>query len=137
MLYKSSQLTDQTIKTINDFQSGKIQPITLGIPHLDKACLGGLTPSFILGLAARSFSGKTFDLERIQSHIRKEHPDVVMVNANWELGFFKILLRDIAQKTGLTQEEILYKAPTKEQLIELGQICDVHRNENIYYQLSN
>jgi len=133
-LYKSTTLTDQTVKTIADFQSGKIQPITLGIPHLDKACLGGLTPSFILGLAARSFSGKTYDLERIQSHIRKEHSDVVMVNANWELGFFKILLRDIAQKTNLTQEEILYKAPTKEQLIELAKICDVHRNDNIYYQ---
>jgi len=44
------------------------------------------------------------------------------------------LLRDISQKTGKTQAEILYDNPTKEDLIELGKICDIHRNDNIYYQ---
>src|SRR5690606_41154962 len=86
-LYKSKDLTNKTVKLINDFQQGKITPITTGIDHLDKACLGGLTPSFILGIAARSFHGKTFDLEKIQKHVREKHPDVIQVNANWELSF--------------------------------------------------
>ena|SRR5690606_23630054 len=133
-LYKSKDLTNKTVKLINDFQQGKITPITTGIDHLDKACLGGLTPSFILGIAARSFHGKTFDLEKIQKHVREKHPDVIQVNANWELSFFKILLRDLVQKTGKTQEEILYNKPTKEDLIKLAEACEPHRSENIYYQ---
>jgi KaiC/GvpD/RAD55 family RecA-like ATPase len=133
-LYKSTALTNKTIKLIGDFQSGKVKPINTGIPHLDKACFGGLTPSLIVGICARSFAGKTFDLERIQSHIKENEPDVIMINGNYELNFFKILLRDIAQKTNKTQAEILYNNPTAEELIELGRICDVHRNDNIYYQ---
>lgn len=134
MLYKSTELTDKTVALISKFQTGEIQPITTGISHLDKECLGGLTPAFILGIAARSFGGKTYDLERIQSHIRKNYTDVIQINANWELGFFKILLRDIAQKTGKSQAEILYNNPSKEDLLKLAEICDIHRNENIYYQ---
>ena len=134
MLHKSTALTDKTIQLIADFQSGKVQPITTGIPHLDKACGKGLTPSLIVGITARSFSGKTYDLERIQSHIRKNHTDVIQLNANWELNFFKILLRDISQKTNKSQSEILYDNPTAEDLIKLKDICDEHRNDNIYYE---
>lgn len=134
MLHKSTALTDKTIQLIADFQSGKVQPITTGIPHLDKACGKGLTPSLIVGITARSFSGKTYDLERIQSHIRKNHTDVIQLNANWELNFFKILLRDISQKTNKSQSEILYDNPTAEDLIKLKEICDEHRNDNIYYE---
>jgi hypothetical protein len=133
-LYKSTDLTDKTVKIIADFQSGKVKPITTGISHFDLACGKGLTPSLICGITARSFSGKTYDLERIQSHIREHHPDVIQLHANWELNFFKILLRDISQKTGKTQSEILYNSPTTEDLIELGKVCDLHRNDNIYYQ---
>lgn len=133
-LYKSTELTDRTVKLIGDFQSGKVKPISTGISHLDKACFGGLTPSLIIGITARSFSGKTYDLERIQSHIKENDPEVVMINGNYELNFFKILLRDIAIKTGKTQAEILYNNPTEEELLELVKIYAPHRNENIYYQ---
>jgi len=133
-LYKSSELTDRTVKLISDFQSGKVTPIDTGIDHLNKACFGGLTPSLIVGITARSFQGKTFDLEKIQSHIKENDPDVIMINGNYELNFFKILLRDIAQKTGKTQAEILYNNPTQEELIKLKEIVAPHRNENIYYQ---
>lgn len=133
-LHKSTELTDNTVKLIKDFQSGKVQPITTGISHLDKACGRGLTPSLIIGIVARSFSGKTYDLERIQSHIRANHPDVIQFHANWELNFFKILLRDISQKTGKSQTDILYDNPSKEDLLKLKEVCDLHRNENIYYQ---
>nr|DAI89463.1 MAG TPA: Helicase, ATPase, REPLICATION [Caudoviricetes sp.] len=133
-LYKSSELTDRTVKLISDFQSGKVTPIDTGIDHLNKACFGGLTPSLIVGITARSFQGKTFDLEKIQSHIKENEPDVIMINGNYELNFFKILLRDIAQKTGKTQAEILYDNPTKEDLIKLKEIVQPHRNDNIYYQ---
>lgn len=133
-LYRSKDLTEKTIALIEDFQSGKIKPIKTGIDHLDKSCLGGLTPSLIVGIAARSFSGKTYDLERIQRHILTNEPDTIVMNGNYELNFFKILVRDICQKTGKTMDEVLYNSPTVEELIELGKICDVHKNENVYYQ---
>jgi len=134
MLKKSTELTNKTVKRISDFQSGKIKPISTGISHLDRSCLGGLTPSFILGIAARSFSGKTYDLERIQRHILENNEDIVMMNGNYELNFFKILVRDICQKTGKTMDEILYNNPTVEELKELSSICEVHRKDNVYYQ---
>jgi hypothetical protein len=43
-------------------------------------------------------------------------------------------LRDISQKTGKTQTEVLYDNPTKEDLLKLKEVCDLHRNDNIYYQ---
>ena len=133
-LKKSIELTNKTVKVIGDFQSGKVKPISTGIKHLDKSSLGGLTPSLIVGICARSFSGKTYDLERIQRHILENDPDVVMMNGNYELNFFKILVRDICQKTGKTMDEVLYNNPTIEELKELKEITDVHRNENVYYQ---
>ncbi|MAX51457.1 MAG: hypothetical protein CMH22_05715 [Methylophaga sp.] len=133
-LKKSTDLTNKTVKLIGDFQSGKIKPISTGIDHLDKSCLGGLTPSLIVGIAARSFSGKTYDLERIQRHILSNNPDVVVMNGNYELNFFKILVRDICQKTGKTMDEVLYNNPTVEDLKQLREVCEVHRNDNVYYQ---
>lgn len=133
-LKKSTDLTNKTVKLIRDFQSGKIKPIPTGIDHLDKSSLGGLTPSLIVGICARSFHGKTYDLERIQSHILENNPDVVMMHGNYELNFFKILVRDICQKTGKTMDEILYNNPSIEDLKKLKATCEVHRNDNVYYQ---
>lgn len=134
MLHKSADLTNKTVQIITDFQSGKLKPIRTGIDHLDKACLGGLTPSLIVGITARSFSGKTYDLERIQKYIRENEPDVIQMHGNYELSFFKILVRSICQKTGKSMDEILYNQPSVEELKELAEICNAHRNENIYYQ---
>lgn len=134
MLYKSTELTNTTVTLINKFQTGEIKPISVGIPHLDKVLMGGLLPSTILGIVARSQNGKSYDLERIQRHLLDTQEDVVIVNCNWELTFFKILVRDICQRTGKTMDEVLFNNPTEEELKKLGEICKIHRNENIYYQ---
>lgn len=133
-LYKSTELTNRTVKTISQFQSGEIKPVSTGIDHLDKVLMGGLLPGTILGIVARSQHGKSFDLERIQRHLLKTQPDVVLVNGNYELNFFKILIRDICQRTGKTMDEVLFNQPTEEDLKKLLEICETHRNENIYYQ---
>ena len=133
-LYQSTELTNNTVTLINKFQTGEIKPISVGIPHLDKVLMGGLLPSTILGIVARSQNGKSYDLERIQRHLLDTQDDVVIVNCNWELTFFKILVRDICQRTGKTMDEVLFNNPTEEELKKLGEICKSHRNENIYYQ---
>jgi archaellum biogenesis ATPase FlaH len=133
-LYKSTDLTNKTVKLISKFQSGEIKPIPTGVFHLDKELKGGLLPGSIVGVIARSQHGKSYDLERIQRNIRKSDPDVVFVNGNYELNFFKILVRDICQRTGKTMDEVLFNNPSIEDLKKLTDICDSHRNENVYYQ---
>ena len=134
-LYKSTDLTDKTAKLINKFQTGEIKPISTGIKHLDKVLMGGLLPGTIVGITARSQHGKSYDLERIQRHLLKENKnDIIIVNGNYELNFFKILVRDICQRTGKTMDEVLFNNPSIEELKELKNICNIHRNDNIYYQ---
>lgn len=133
-LHKSKDLTNKTVSLINKFQSGEIKPISTGIEHLDKTLSGGLLPGTIIGIVARSQHGKSYDLERIQRHILSENEDIVMCIGNYELNFFKILIRDICQRTGKTMEEVLFNSPSIEDLTKMKDICDVHRNENIYYQ---
>ena len=133
-LYKSTELTNKTVKLISKFQSGEVKPISTGIEHLDKVLMGGLLPGTIVGIIARSQHGKSYDLERIQRHLLKTQKDVVVVNGNYELNFFKILVRDICQKTGKTMDEVLFNNPSIEELKQLSEICEVHRNDNVYYQ---
>jgi len=133
-LYKSTDLTNTTVSLISQFQSGEIRPIPTGIPHLDKVLMGGLLPGTILGIVARSQGGKSFDLERIQRHLANTEKDIITVNCNWELTFFKILVRDICQRTGKTMDEVLFNSPTVEELNQLSEICTSHRNENTFYQ---
>jgi KaiC/GvpD/RAD55 family RecA-like ATPase len=134
MLKTGKQLTDETVKTINDFQSGKLKPISTGIPHLDDALLSGLTPGIVVGIIGRSGHGKSYDMERIQRHVLKTQEDVVYINCNWELSHFKLLLRDISQRTGDSIDKILFDKQSEEQLLKLKEICDDNRTENVLYQ---
>lgn len=134
-LYKSTELTTNTVSLIAKFQSGELKPIPTGISHLDKILMGGLLPGTVLGIVARSSHGKSYDAERIQRNVIKHcGDDVIYINCNWELSHFKILVRDICQQTGMSMEEVLFTSPTKESLIKLREVCDTHRTENILYQ---
>ena len=134
-LTASKDLTDQTVSLISRFQSGQLKPIPTGISHLDDMLLGGLLPGTVVGIVARSSHGKSYDAERIQRNVMKFCGDeVIYVNANWEMGFFKILVRDICQRTGKSMAEVLFEAPDTEALIELKEICNSHRTENVLYQ---
>ena len=78
-LYKSTELTNKTVKLISKFQSGEVKPISTGIEHLDKVLMGGLLPGTIVGIIARSQHGKSYDLERIQRHLLKTQKDVSLL----------------------------------------------------------
>lgn len=133
-LYKSTELTNKTVSVITKFQSGEITPISTGIPHLDKVLMGGLLPGTIVGIVARSQHGKSYDLERIQRHLLTNNKDIVILSGNYELSFFKILVRDICQRTGKSMEEVLFNNPSIEDLKKMKDICDSHRNDDVYYQ---
>ena len=133
-LKTGKQLTDETIITIGKFQSGELQPISTGIDHLDDALLSGLTPGIVLGIIGRSSHGKSYDMERIQRHILKTQKDVLYVNCNWELSHFKLLLRDISQRTGDNIGTILFEKPTEEKTEVLKKIYEDNMTENVLYQ---
>ena len=133
-LRTGKELTNETVATIGKFQSGELKVISTGINHLDDALLSGLTPGIGLGIVGRSSHGKSYDMERIQRHILKTQEDVLYINCNWELSHFKLLLRDISQRTGNSIDKILFEKQTEEQLIKLKEICDDNRTENVLYQ---
>ena len=133
-LRTGKELTNETVATIGKFQSGELKVISTGINHLDDALLSGLTPGIVLGIVGRSSHGKSYDMERIQRHILKTQEDVLYINCNWELSHFKLLLRDISQRTGNSIDKILFEKQTEEQLIKLKEICDDNRTENVLYQ---
>ena len=133
-LRTGKELTNETVATISKFQSGELKVISTGINHLDDALLSGLTPGIVLGIVGRSSHGKSYDMERIQRHILKTQEDVLYINCNWELSHFKLLLRDISQRTGNSIDKILFEKQTEEQLIKLKEICDDNRTENVLYQ---
>jgi KaiC/GvpD/RAD55 family RecA-like ATPase len=133
-LKSGRELTQETVNTIKKFQSGELKPIATGINHLDSALLGGLTPGIVLGIVGRSSHGKSFDMERIQRHILKTQEDVLYVNCNWELSHFKLLLRDISQRTGDSIDKILFETPTEEAQEKLDTIFEDNKTDNVLYQ---
>jgi KaiC/GvpD/RAD55 family RecA-like ATPase len=127
-------LTNETVSTIYKFKTGELKPISTGIDHLDESLLGGLLPGTVLGIVGRSSHGKSYDMERIQRHILDNEEDVIFVSCNWELSHFKLLIRDICQRTGKNQREVLFDPLTEESTLELKTICDKHRTENVLFQ---
>lgn len=134
-LKKSIDLTNESVKLIRSFQSGKVKPIRTGKKHLDDALLGGLLPSTVLGICARSTHGKTYDLEQIQRFVMNTDPDVIFMNCAWEMEHFKLLVRDLSARTGKSVKDVLFtKVETPEDIDKFKEICDGHRKENIFYQ---
>jgi len=134
MLKTGRELTNETVETIRKFQSGVLKPIATGVTHLDDALMSGLTPGIVVGIVGRSGHGKSYDMERIQRNILKTHDDVLYVNCNWELSHFKLLLRDISQRTGDNIGKILFEMPTDAKSEELDRIFEDNRTENVLYQ---
>ena len=133
-LIKSKDLTNKSVKLISRFKSGELVPVSTGISHLDEALLGGLLPGTVVGIVARSQHGKTYDAERISEHLLNNHKDIIYVHCNWEMSHFKLLVRDISTRTGDTVKQVLFDPLTEKSKEQFKEICDIHRNENVYYQ---
>jgi hypothetical protein len=133
-LKTSKDITESSVELLKKFKSGKLKPISTGIAHLDESLLGGLLPGTVLGIGARSSQGKSFDGERIQRYILKNEKNIIYVNANWEMSFFKLLVRDISFRSGQSAKDVLFSPVTPENQEELKNIVDTHRTDNVFYQ---
>ena len=125
-LKTSKDLTIETVKLINKFKTKQLVPISTGISHLDDALLGGLLPGTVVGIVARSQHGKTYDSERITRHIMNNNKDIIYINCNWEMSHFKLLIRDIAIRTGDSYKSVLFDELTEAKRSEFKEICDIH-----------
>lgn len=137
MLKKSKDLSKEGYELIKRFRAGEIKPLKTGIQHLDEQLMGGLLPSTVLGIVARSGHGKTYDLERIEKNIQREdkHNEVIFLKARWEMETFKLLLRDMSETTGKSVKSLLFE-PDKEGLDTeiLDKVVEEHCGDNIYIQ---
>ena len=70
-IISAKQKTDEAVKSIAQFQSGAIKPISTGFSWLDGHLLGGFLPSTIMTIGGLSNHGKTYlmqKLEKIRLH---------------------------------------------------------------------
>ena len=133
-LKSGEDIANEAARQIADFQSGKIQPISTGIPHLDEACMGGLLPATVVTMAGYYFHGKSWELEKAQRHIAVAHPDVIMLNCTWELEGFKVISRDLAFRTNKTVKEVLFTPPAGEEINTFKKIFDNYRRPGLFFQ---
>ena len=137
MLKKSKDLSKEGYELIKRFRAGEIKPLKTGIQHLDEQLMGGLLPSTVLGIVARSGHGKTYDLERIEKNIQREDKDneVIFLKARWEMETFKLLLRDMSETTGKSVRTLLFEPEEGENELDiLDKVVEEHCGDNIYIQ---
>lgn len=137
MLKKSKDLSKEGYELIKRFRAGEIKPLKTGIQHLDEQLMGGLLPSTVLGIVARSGHGKTYDLERIEKNIQREDKDneVIFLKARWEMETFKLLLRDMSETTGKSVRNLLFEPEEGENELDiLDKVVEDHCGDNMYIQ---
>lgn len=133
-LETSRNLIDKEVEQLARFKSGELVPLATGVSHLDKALLGGLLPSSVLGIIGPSGHGKTYLYEKLERNFRKNGEDVIIVICNWELELSKLLVRDLSIKLDLTPKQVLFDPITDENKEDFKRVCDQHRIDNVYYQ---
>jgi len=133
-LRTGEDIANEAAAQIESFQSGEIKPIATGIPHLDEALMGGLLPSTVVTLAGYSYHGKSWELEKAQRHIAVTYPDVIMLNANWELEGFKVISRDLSYRTGKTVRDVLFNKPQGEEINAFKKVFDTYKRPGLFFQ---
>ena len=123
---------NNAVKTIDNFQSGKLKPIETSLPHLNSASLGGLIPSLIISIGARPGHGKTYTLHQLKNDILDQNnKNIAMLLYNWEMPWFSLILIQLKKILKKSFKEILQKKPTEEELIHYKEVMDNMRDERL------
>ena len=134
MLIKSKDIINETVRQINDFQTGKIKPLKTGKSFIDDSLLGGLRPSDVLGICGLPFMGKSYLLEEILMFMEQEYPGVIFVHGAWEVEFQKYIVRQLSKGSGKSVKEVLNTEPDKETKKRYSKILERYRKDNIYLE---
>ena len=60
LLIQNNEGINNAVKTVSNFQKGKINPIQTSYWFLNMICLGGLLPDLIISILGRPGHGKSF-----------------------------------------------------------------------------
>ena len=123
---------NNAVKTIDNFQSGKLKPIETSLPHLNSASLGGLIPSLIISIGARPGHGKTYTLHQLKNDILDQNnKNIAMLLYNWEMPWFSLILIQLKKILKKSFKEILQKKPTEDELVHYKGVMDNMRDERL------
>lgn len=135
-LRRGQDAANEAVQQLARFQSGDIQPIPTGIPHMDEALMGGLLPGTVLSIIGASFQGKTYEVEKIQRNIMDSDQagDIIMMQGLWELETMKVITRDLSFRTGQSVRDVMFTKPSEEHRKQYQQAIDKFRSDNLYVQ---
>lgn len=116
LLEQSVEDINETVKLLSAYQHKEITPLSSGIDHLDKMCLGGLYPDLIVAIGARSANGKSYTLNRIRKSILSNPDDIGVLFYNLEMPFLSLLLIELKKELGKPLKYLMNNPPTAEEL---------------------
>ncbi|MDR1019059.1 MAG: hypothetical protein LBM02_10215 [Lachnospiraceae bacterium] len=123
---------NDAVKTISNFQSGKIKPIETSLEHLNKATFGGLIPGMVLSIGARPSMGKTHTLHQLKNDIlNKKDRNISMLLYNWEMPWFSLILIQLKKALKKSFHEILHNQPTEFELQHYKDVMEKFRDSRL------
>ena len=92
LLIQSNEGINNAVKTVANFQKGKINPIQTSYWFLNMICLGGLLPDLIISILGRPGHGKSFIAHILRNDILADKArNVGVLLYNWEMSWFALL----------------------------------------------
>lgn len=120
MIQAAKSLVDQAKRDIGNLQSGKTKLVKTGFSEIDNS-VGGLMVGDCVTIAALSSHGKTFYLEKLKKNImskeyNEDSENYVSLSYNLEMRTMNLVLRGLAEATGVSKKDIL-KKPFEDKVI--------------------
>lgn len=110
------EVAQEAMKEINAYQKGDVKPIKTGRPWLDNYF--PVLPGNIITISAGSGVGKSYELQKMVNNIfrlNENAENFVHLNISLEMTVRSLLLRDLANKTGIAKKDIIANPFTVEE----------------------
>ena len=132
LLVQNNEGINNAVKTISNFQKGKINPIQTSYWFLNMICLGGLLPDLIISILGRPGHGKSFIAHILRNDILADKSrDVGVLLYNWEMSWFALLLVQLKRKLHMSFKEILNLKPNAEEISKMREVADEFRDDRL------
>ncbi len=133
-----TQVIDDSVQYISDRMDGKIRPIRLPFPKLNKV-IGGIEPDSVILLGAQSGAGKTAIQTIIEDEILQlddnKYLDIEELTFNFEMKDINLAVRKFSRKLQLTTQEIssVHKKLGTGALDQIKKVGEDFKNMKIEY----
>ena len=132
LLIQNNEGINNAVKTVSNFQKGKINPIQTSYWFLNMICLGGLLPDLIISILGRPGHGKSFIAHILRNDILADKSrNVGVLLYNWEMSWFALLLVQLKRKLHMSFKEILNLKPNAEEISKMREVADEFRDDRL------